>query len=219
MKNRLSKALIVLTMVVTTVQVQAYSYIFSNHTNKEIGLAMRFYGLGEPRYFRWVPSNEARQFTPNQPTKSPSEGQIEGRKIGFVGKTFWYVENPAASYKTDREAAKQLPWTEFQITWMPTESYKLATKLGKSLTDFSMAAGQVVVDVGLAAAAAAAAPETGGVSLAAIKAGQSVDKSTLFNTLGNVIKSAGSLGSRSMMTDRHIDIIDTPEGIKFISQL
>ena len=217
MKNIFSKVLIVLTILVTTAQVQAYSYIFSNHTDKEIGLGMRYHGLGEPRYFRWLPSNEARQFTPSQATRSTTERQIEGRKIGFVAKTFWYVTGPIS--EAQKNDPKALPWEEFQITWLPTESYKLATKLGKAITNFSMAAGQIAVDVALAAAAAAAAPETGGVSLAALTAGQAVDKSTLFDTLGKVIKAAGSMGARSMMTDRHIDIVETPEGIKFISQL
>lgn len=218
MKNMLSKALVVLTVLVTTAQVQAYSYTFSNHTDREIGVGLRYQGLGEPRYFRWIPRGQGRQFTPNQAVAA-NERAIEGRKIGFVAGTWWYVENPAAALKVDHATAKSLPWMEFQITWLPTESYKLAAKLGKAVTDFSMSAGQVVVDVGLAAAAAAAAPETGGVSLAALKAGQAVDKTTLFNTLGKVIKAAGSLGARSMMTNRHIDIVDTPEGIKFISAL
>lgn len=218
MKNLLSKALVVITVLGTTAQVHAYSYIFSNHTNNEIGVGMRYHGLGEPRYFRWIPTNQARQFTPKKPVAA-NEREIEGRKIGFVPKTWWYVQNPAAAQKDNHEAAKTLPWQEFQITWLPTESYKLATKLGKALTDFSMAAGVIVVDAALAAAAVAAAPETGGASLAAIKVGQEVDKTALFNTLGEVIKSAGSIAARSMMTDRHIDIVDTPEGIKFISQL
>jgi len=217
MKNVFSKALVALLVLGTTVQVQAYSYLFTNLVDTEIGLGMRYHGLGEPRYFRWVPSNEARQFTPKQATRSTTEREIEARKIGFVAKTFWYVQGPiTAAQKNDPKA---LPWEEFQITWLPTESYKLAAKLGKAVTDFSMSAGQIIVDVALAAAAAAAAPETGGVSLAALTAGQAVDKSTLFSTLGNVIKAAGSLGARSMMTDRQITIIDTPEGIKFIAQL
>jgi hypothetical protein len=216
MKNFLSKALVVVAVAATTAQVQAYSYQFTNLTKNLIGVGMRYAGLGEPRYFRWIAPNEARQFTPKAATRS-NERQIEGRKIGFVAKTWWYVQNPDANKMNN--APKELPWQEFEITWMPSKSFELAKKLGKAVTDFSMAAGQVVVDVALAAAAAAAAPETGGASLAAIKAGQSVDKAALFNTLGKVIKATGSLAARSMMTDRQITIIDTPEGIKFISQL
>ena len=219
MKNVLSKIAVIVAVATTaTAQVQAYSYTFTNLTKDEIGVGLRYQGLGEPRYFRWIPSEQARQFTPNQAVAANERG-IEGRKIGFVAGTWWYVRNPNPALKVDHNTAKTMPWEEFQITWMPTESYKLAAKLGKAVTDFSMAAGQIVVDVGLAAAAAAAAPETGGVSLAAITAGQSVDKSTLFNTLGKVIKAAGSLGARSMMTNRQITIVDTPEGIKFMCQL
>lgn len=218
MKNIFSKVLVALVVLGTTAQVQAYSYTFTNLTDSEIGVGMRYHGLGEPRYFRWIPSNEGRQFTPNKPVAANERG-IEGRKIGFVAKTWWYVQNPNPSLKANHEAAKTLPWQEIQITWLPTESYKLATKLGKAITNFSMEAGQVIVDVGLAAAAAAAAPETGGASLAAITAGQAVDKGALFNALGKVIKAAGSMAARTMMTDRHIEIVETPEGIKFISQL
>ncbi len=222
MKNLLNKALVALVIFGTTTQVQAYSYIFSNHTTKEIGVAMRYHGLGEPRYFRWIPSNQGRQFTPKTPNVEREGGVIEAgiedRKIGFVAKTFWYVENPTLAQKQN---PKEIAWHEFQITWMPTASYKLAVKLGSALTDFSMSAGQIVVDVALAAAAAAAAPETGGVSLAALKAGQAVDKKVLFDTLGKLIKAAGSSAARSMMTDRHIDIVQDSEAgeIKFISQL
>lgn len=222
MKNSLNKVLIALAVLGTTAQVHAYSYIFSNHTNKEIGLAMRFHGLGEPRYFRWIPKNEARQFTPNQATRTPSEGQVEGRKIGFVAKTFWYVENPAPAFKADRETAKTLPWKEFEITWMPSAAHKLAVKLGEALTDTTMAAGQIAVDAALKLAAAAAAAETGGASLAVqglITSVDSADKTVIFEALGKLIKATGSVVSRSMVTDRHIDIVETPEGIKFISLL
>ena len=220
MKNRLNKALAVLAILGTTAQVQAYSYIFSNHTNKEIGVAMRFYGLGEPRYFRWIPSHQARQFTPNQPTRTPEEREVEGRKIGFVAKTLWYKVGPLTL--AQKRDPKALNWSEFQIIWLPTDAHKLAVKLGEALTHTTMAAGAIVVDAALKAAAVAAAAETGGASLAVqglLTSAGAADKTQVFDALGKLIKATGSVVSRSMMTDRHIDIIEDQYGIQFISQL
>jgi len=209
MKKQLLKALTALAIIGTTSQMHAYSYIFSNHTNKEIGLGMRYYGLGEPRYFRWIPSHQARQFTPGQPTRSSTEREIEYRKIGFIGKTFWYVENPTAAQKQDPKA---LPWREFQITWIPTDSYKIALKLYEATTAASVQAAKLAIDAAIAIA-------TEGTSVPAQAALAAAKEGAASDALTKLIKAVGKAAGRSMMTDRHIDIIEDKDGIQFISQM
>lgn len=244
MKNRLNKALAVLAILITTAQVQAYSYIFSNHTNKKIGVGMRFYGLGEPRYFRWIPAHQARQFTPGQPTRTSTEREIEYRKIGFVAKTWWYVTNPTPSQKRN---SKALPWREFQITWLPTEAHELAINLCEAVGAATVEAAKIALD-------AAIALSTEGASVpvqAAIKAAQegvstlkkspaagapttraytknaepktavlkTIQNGIVSDALSQLMSAVGKSAARSMMTDRHIDIIEDKGQIKFISQL
>jgi hypothetical protein len=212
MKKQLLKALAAFAIIGATSHVQAYSYTFSNHTNKEIGVAMRFYGLGEPRYFRWIPSHEGRQFTPKQATRSgmESEQPIEGRKIGFIAKTWWYVINPSPANKSDREVAKTLPWREFQITWMPTDAYKVSLKLYEAVTAATVKAAELAID-------AAIAIGTEGASVPVQAALKAAKEGAASDALTNLIRTVGEAAGRSMMTDRHIDIIEDKNGIKFIS--
>jgi hypothetical protein len=254
MKKQLLKVLTALAIISTTSKVHAYSYIFSNHTNKEIGIGMRYYGLGEPRYFRWIPAHQARQFTPGQPTKSATEREIEYRKIGFIGKTFWYVKNPTEAQKQDPKA---IAWHEFQITWIPNEAYQLAL-------DLAEAVGAATIEAAKIALEAAIAIETQGASVAmqaAITAAQegldtlegagaagaplarnnkrrpaknmsmettpgsketilkAVQSGIVSDALTKLISAVGKSASRSMMTDRHIDIIEEKGKIQFISLL
>jgi hypothetical protein len=209
MKKQLLKALTALATIGTTSQVHAYSYIFSNHTNKEIGVAMRYYGLGEPRYFRWIPSHQGRQFTPGQPTKTPTEAQVEYRKIGFIGKTFWYVTNPTEAQKQDPKA---LPWREFQITWIPTDAYKVALKLYEATTAATVQAAQLAINAAIAIATEGASVPVQ-AALTAAKEGAASD------ALTKLVRAVGKAAGRSMMTDRHIDIIEDKDGIQFISQM
>jgi len=272
MKKQLLKTLIALAIINITSQVHAYSYIFSNHTNKEIGVGMRYYGLGEPRYFRWIPAHQARQFTPGQPTKSSTEREIEYRKIGFIGKTFWYVKNPTEAQKQD---PKSIAWREFEITWIPSEAYQLALDLAEAI-------GAATIEAAKLALEAAIAIETQGASVAmqtAISAAQeglntlneapgaapfarnirrrpvnkydmdmntgmgmgmntgmsmgmdqptpgttetvlkAVQNGIVSDALTKLISAVGKSASRSMMTDRHIDIIEEKGKIKFISLL
>lgn len=252
MKKHLHKALAVLAIIGTTSQIHAYSYIFSNHTNKEIGVGMRYYGFGEPRYFRWIPSHQARQFTPGKPTRTPTEREIEYRKIGFIGKTFWYVENPTAAQKEDPKA---LPWREFHITWVPTEAYELAINLCEAVSAATVEAAKIALDAAIAistegasipiqsainsakqgldalnqapaapGAPAAGAPttdtapkETGSQTTATIL--KAVQSGVVSDALSKLISAVGQSAARSMMTDRHIDIIMDKDQIKFISLL
>ncbi len=252
MKNRIFKALAVLAIIGATSQTQAYSYIFSNHTKKEIGVGMRYYGLGEPRYYRWIPSHQARQFTPGQATRSTTEREIEYRKIGFVGKTFWYTENPTAAQKQDPKA---IAWREFQITWVPTEAYQLTIDLCEAIGAATIEAAKLALEAAMAAATdgasvavksatdtamdaldtlkkagigAASAPKTKlavtepattsntGTNTAVLKA---VQDGIVSDALTKLLSAVGKSASRSMMTDRHIDIITDKGQIKFISLL
>jgi hypothetical protein len=213
MKNLLNKALVALVVFGTTAQMQAYSYIFSNHTNQEVGVAMRYHGLGEPRYYRWIPAHQARQFTPKtgdvQREGGVVERGIEDRKIGFVAKTFWYVKTPTTAQKLE---PKNIAWHEFQITWMPTEAYKLAIALYEAIGKTTVDIAKIAVDIGVAVA-------TEGASIpvqAALKSAQGGD---IMGGLTTLINAVGQSAARSMMTDRHIDIIEDKDGIKFISQL
>lgn len=210
MKNHLRKALAILAIVTTTGQIHTYSYIFSNHTKREIGVGMRYYGLGEPRYFRWIPAKQARQFTPGKPTVTPTEREIEYRKIGFVGKTFWYIQGPITA--TQKQDPKNLAWKEFQITWLPTEAYQVAMDLYESVTAASVAAAKIALEAALAAA-------TEGASLPVTTALETAKKGNTIKALSDLLSAVGKAASRSMMTDRHIDIIEDKGTIKFISQL
>jgi hypothetical protein len=228
MKKQLLKALTVLAIIGATSTVQAYRYSFTNHTNKEIGVAMQFYGLGEPRYFRWIPAHQAREFAPNQPIPSQTGAElpVEGRKIGFILRDLWFTENPPASAKVNREAAKLLPWRAITITWIPSSSYEKALDLAEAVGHTTEGAGKLALEAGAAYA-------SGGASVAAEAAGSAAAKATgtadalqsagsNISGLGlaNLLKNVGRVASESMMRDRHIDIVEDETGkISFISLL
>ncbi len=235
MKNHLNKALIALTLLGTASQVNAWSYTFSNHTNKEIGVAMRYYGLGEPRYFRWVPAHQGRQFTPGKwpVPQLPSEGYIDPSHVGFVAKEFWYAENPTPAQKATREAALQIPWRSIGITWISSSSYEKIIDLAEAVGKTTEGAGKLALEAGAAYAtggasvAASGAAEAAGAASKAVQ-GSSTTADVLKSAGGNVgdlglanlVKQATKVASESMATDRHIDIIEDEKGnISFISRL
>jgi len=176
---------------------------------------MRYQGIGEPRYYLFVPQGEMRQFR-------PGDGQIPWIKFGFVPETFWYMANPTPAQK---EQPKTAPWKAFTITWIPSDSYQKAIDLAEAIGKTSEGAGKLVIQAGAAYATGGASVAAEGASQASQAAKQALGKSlssadTSALGLSNLLKNVGRVASESMLRNRHIDIIEDEEGkISFISLL
>jgi|GEM_PF-5773040 hypothetical protein len=218
MKNLLRKTLVVLAILGTTAQMQAYKYSFTNHTNNEISIAMRYKGIGEPRYRIHIPAHESRQFR-------PGDGQIPRIKIGFLPQAFWYINKPTAAHKANHKTA---PWREFAITWVPTDKYQLAIDLAEAIGQTTEGAGKLALEAGGAYASGGASLAAEEAAKAASAAKRAATGETLTSAGGNVgglglanlLKAVGKSGAHSMMRDRHIDIVEDETGkLSFISLL
>ncbi len=151
MKNILNKALVALVTLTAGSQLQAWTYEFTNHTPHVVAVGMRYRGINEPLEVRTIKPHEMQRFRPGDPG-------ISDWKRGFVVEKFYYIKNPTVAI-TDANKLN-VPWREFQVTFVPSESYKHAIELAEAI-------GTTSEELGKTGAKAAAAYMTGGGSLAA----------------------------------------------------
>lgn len=229
MKNFLSKALIVLAVLGITSQAQAYRYSFTNHTSERIIVGMRYCAAAEYVEFISLEPNESEAFVPGRGS-APDKVHgglkytaIGGGKAGYVGCEFYYINQKfGASLKMTTQNQNTVPWRAISITWIPSESYEIALDLARSIGETGEAAGKT-------AAKAAATYVTGGaagIGDAAQQALQAAKGDALKEAasgelgLGALLNAVGKSAARSMLVNRHIDIIEDETGsIKFISLL
>lgn len=237
MKNALNKVLVALAVLVTTAQVHAYRYTFTNHTKDNLGISMRYHGINEPTYRIYIAPDHMAEFYPGE------DGQISGWKIGFVPETFWYLVNPTAAQKSNPGIA---PWREFQITFVPGTYYTKALELAEAAAETAGAGAKLGLEAGAAYATggASTAAQTGaglfqtGMGMfgqkeepkkelsdtekaeAAAKAEKEAKGKALGAAasnvsglgLGKLIAAVGKLAGESMLRNRHIDIVRDEAG-------
>lgn len=159
MKNNLSKALVTLVALGAASQAQAYTYSFTNHTNSQVAIGMKYQGINEPLEQRVVPPHERRQFRPGDP-------DITSRKAGFIVDKFYYMQEPSFSVWFKRNGPfnpnniQQAPWRALSLTWVSSDKYDAAIELAEALGGVTEAATKAGIKAGAAYA-------TGGASLAA----------------------------------------------------
>jgi hypothetical protein len=93
---------------------------------------------------------------------------------------------------------------------MPTDAYKVSLKLYEAVTAATVKAAELAID-------AAIAIGTEGASVPVQAALKAAKEGAASDALTNLIRAVGTAAGSSMMTDRHIDIIEDKDGIKFIS--
>lgn len=224
MKKNLMKAIVAVTTVIAMPQVHAWTYSFTNHTDKNVAVGMKYQGINEPVEQRIVPANERRQFRPGDP-------DISSRKSGFVVDKFYYIKEPALSNwlsknggSFTRKNLDNAPWSAMSITWVPSEKYDAALELAEAV-------GNMTETVGKAAGRAAAAAATGGASEAAEAATELVKKGAIKAdvlkefadndySLGKFFGSIGKMIGYTMAKSRHMDIVEDENGnLKFLTLL
>ncbi len=169
MKNILNKALVALITLTAGPQLQAWTYEFSNHTPHTIAVSMRYRGINEPREFRVIAPNEMKRFRPGDPG-------ISEWKRGFVVDRFDYIKNPTSPI-TDANK-ENVPWRGFQVTFIPSESYKYALELAESVGTTSEAIGTVTakaIGAYMTAGASVAAEAAAKAAKAAVAAANAKD--------------------------------------------
>lgn len=227
MKNHLSKALIALLALGVSFQAQAWTYSFSNHTNKTVAIGMKYKGINEPLEQRIIKPNERRQFRPGDP-------DISSAKAGFVVDKFYYMQDPVFSEWFNKNGRafnprniNNAPWKALSLTWVPSEKYTVAIELAEAVGNFTESATKAGMKAGAAYA-------TGGASLAADTAKDVVEstakkiasadtmKELASNdySLGKFFASIGKAVGYTMAKSRHIDIVEDENGnIKFLTLL
>jgi hypothetical protein len=217
MKNYFNKALVALCALAIASQAQAYTYSFTNHTNKPIALAQKLNGINEPLSARIAQPHTRVQFRPGDP-------DIRSDKAGYVVKEFYYsqIMPKEGSFTVTLESIYNHPWRAMPITWVPSASYDIAIELAESLGNTGEAAGKA----GLKAGAAYA---TGGASVIADEAKKALKgaKGEALSGaaggeygLGALLKSVGKAIGHSMARSRHIDIVEDEDGkLSFITLL
>lgn len=231
MKNHINKALVALVLVSAGAQLQAYTYEFSNHTNKTIAISLTYKGIGE--YAR------VRVAQPHTQVSFMTGGiDIASSKAGLVPSSFAYIANPPAAVVTteirDNKTrndylwyqVSKFPWKAFNITWLPSEEYTLAIELAEQLGSASEKAAQLAMKAGAAyATGGASAAAEGAAELA--KQAAAKTKAEVLKTaagtefsLGKIIASIGKTAARSLMGRHHFDIVEDETGkISFIALL
>jgi hypothetical protein len=243
MKNLLSKVLVVLAALGISSQAQAWTYSFTNHTDERIIVGMRYRTAHEWVEFLSLEPHEGGAFTPARAeAKDTKRGGLKysgigGGKSGYVASEFYYID-PArsSSIVITHQNQNTLPWRAMPISWIiDPEAYAAAIEIAESV-------GQLAEAAAKAAAKAGAAYASGGATLAADAAAAAADnlkeaaankvKEVALTSKSEALKEAASgdyglgkflggivkSGMRSLMTDRHIDIIKDETGkISFIS--
>lgn len=226
MKNHLSKVLVTLLALGIASQADAYTYSFTNHTNKRVAIGMKYKGINEPMYERIIAPQERRQFR-------PGEAEIVGVKVGFVVDKFYYIPEPVLSNWLLKNAKftpsniNNAPWRALSISWVPSEKYDVAIELAEALGNFTEGAAKAGMKAGAAYA-------TGGASVAA-DAAQEVVASTAKKianaetvkelasndySLGKFFAAIGKNIGYTFAKSRHIDIVEDENGnLKFLTLL
>jgi hypothetical protein len=227
MKNHLNKVLVTLLTLGVASQADAYTYSFSNHTNKTVAIGMKYQGINEPLERRTIAPNTRAQFRPGDP-------DISSRKAGFVVDKFYYMQDPILSNWLRKVGGafnpgniNNAPWKALSVTWVPSERYNVAIELAEAVGNFTETAAKSGIKAGAAYA-------TGGASLAA-DAAKDVVESTAKKiasadtvkeladgdySLGKFFAAIGKNIGYSFVKSRHIDIVEDEEGnLKFLTLL
>ncbi|HJZ23014.1 MAG TPA: hypothetical protein VJ201_01020 [Candidatus Babeliales bacterium] len=122
MKNHISKALIILSILGTTSRAHAWIYELANHTNHTIAVGMRYKGKNEPLEFRVIEPHTMGSFKPGDPG-------ISAWKKAFVVDMFYYLKNPPTITET---AKSSVPWENAFITWLSPEMHEEAMALSEA---------------------------------------------------------------------------------------
>ena len=228
MKNHL-KALVALALLTGGAQLQAYTYAFTNHTNKRIAIKLVYQGFNENPRVRVV--EPASNILNARVEFKERNADIAGNKIWFVpdkGKFGYIVNPPAYIVGTDivdnktRDAqiaaSKKYGWKSFKPELVEGKDYKLALELADVLGEAS----EVAVKTGLKAGAAymtGGASAVGEGATEAAKAALAKAQSTS-NTLekvaaaefglGKIFTSIGKVAARDLIGDHEFAIIEVP---------
>lgn len=215
MKNHLNKVLVTLLTLGIASQAQAYTYSFTNHTNKPIALALKYVGINEPLSARIAAPHARIQFRPGDP-------DILARKVGFVPKQFFYSTIMPSNKLFTLQNLYTHPWRALNITWVPSSSYDVAIELAEAIGNTTEAAGKTAMKAGAAYA-------TGGASAIADEAQKALKGAKAESLkgaaegeygLGTLLKSVGKAIGHSLATSRHFDIVEDEDGkLSFISLL
>lgn len=234
MKNHLVKALAIVAALVAVPQIQAWTYSFTNHTNKRIALALRYQTTSNLEQ-RVIPPHQRRQFRPGEENPDTRHVDIGSGKAGYVVDQFFYMIDPQFSnwFRANGNAFNprnitQAPWRALSLTWVPSDKYNLAIELAEAVGNFTETAGK-------AAAKAGAAYATGGLSAAAdgakdvvkktaakvgAKADAAKELASADYSLGKFFAAIGKSIGYTMAKNRHIDIVEDENGnVKFLTML
>jgi len=227
MKNNLKIALVATLALGMSSQVHAWTYSFTNHTNRTIAIGMKYQGINEPLEQRIIPPHERRQFRPGDP-------DISSRKVGFVVDKFYYMQDPIFSewYNKNGRAfnpqnINNAPWRALSLSWVPSDRYQVAIDLAEALGNFTentaktaLKAGAAYATSGASVAADAAADV---VAAAAKKTANAEVMKELANSdysLGAFFSAIGKSIGYTMVKSRHIDIVEDEDGnLKFLTLL
>jgi len=218
------KAIVATAALVAVPQVHAWTYSFSNHTNRKVAIGMKYQGVNEPLEQRIINPNERRQFRPGDP-------DIAAAKSGFVVDKFYYMQDPILSDWLKRNGGSfrpnninNAPWRAFSLTWVPSEKYDAAIELAEAIGNFTESTGKTAMKAGAsyltggASTAAEAATEL--ASKGAIKASVLNEFASNDYSLGKFFASIGKAIGYTMAKSRHIDIVEDENGnLKFLTLL
>lgn len=218
MKNHLVKAIIAIVALVAVPQLQAYRYPFSNHTKKTVAVAIKFQGS---KWYEFAVVQPGRMGTIGHGNKYIPNVQTEmsSSSAGLVpSQIFYYI--PKAGEQMTTQNQQTVAWKAINITWVPSEAYDMAIELADRVGKFTEKAGTTAAKAGAAymsggatAVAEGAAKATGGAD--ALKAASEGKYG-----LGKLLSAIGKSASRSLIGDRHFDIVEDETGkISIISLL
>jgi hypothetical protein len=234
MKNHLFKALVAVGALVAVPQIHAWTYSFTNHTNKRIAIGMRYQTTSNLEQ-RVIPPHQRRQFKPGEENPDTRHVDIGGGKVGYIVDQFFYMIDPQFSnwFKANGNAfnpgnINNAPWKALSLTWVPSDKYNIAVELAEAVGNFTETAAKTAAKAGAAYATGGASEIAEGATDAVKKAASKLNQKTeavkelaaADYSLGTFFSSIGKMIGYTMAKNRHIDIVEDENGaVKFLTML
>lgn len=195
--------LLVLLLCAMNIQIEAYKESFTNHTDKNIAIGMKYKGAKNLEFITMNP-HEQQQFEPGSPAISGIKSGIDYHKSNAIPSTWYYLIDPPS---LDDNNKNSLSWTPLRFTWLTSDAYKTILAITRALSKSTDKSPESITEI---------------IKLEAQKASPEIVTQFTENdySMENFIKKIGKDIGHSMAQDFHIDIIeDENSNLYFIAPL
>lgn len=202
MKNYIHNLFITMALSATTSSIYTYKESFSNHTDKNIAIAMKYKGSKNLEFIVITPHGK-QQFEPGASAIAGVKNAIDSNKANAIPSTWHYLIDPPSINDDNKNS---LSWASLRIIWFKTETHKILLAITQAINKSDKSA-ETITEL-IKTGSNKANPEI-------VQQFESAD-----HKLETFIATEGKEIGHSMAQDFHIDIIEDENGnIHFIAPL